>query len=548
MRSTFLAVSCVVTVVSAAACRPVEPADDDAPPRVVGVDPPASVVPVTTTFRVAFSEELNDKTVVADPIADNITVVLVPRFAADGDLVATEQFLSDLANPPLIESRQNALVPIIVALIDGGTAITVAPRAPLLPGTAYSLIISGEMRDTAGNPLVDAAGRKAPFIWELTTDAGPPTVASTDIGPSGIVEPNRKRITVAFNQPVVGVSSTSLRIDGSPAPSVAGTLVDEDRRTATIVLADVPGACARLAPNGTYALVATSDIAGDNGEPLEAYSEPMTTGAACDLVPNLLSGLEALASDVSATIRFATTKPSTSEVRFGVALDGLDCGGLACPVIGAPTTSANGVHSVALTGLTVDVDYHYTVFAEDQVGAIANATSAFRTEALPKVAVSEALADTAAGSDDSAGEFVELVSFEAAASIALDGWQLRVTKAAAGSEPSLCPLPSPAPSIAPNEFLVLADVDFDDGLYGGIEAASVMRFAAFCALVNEPLLVELLDDGDRPVSSLTLPTPRSGISVERTAPDAPDDSAHVCFSVDGIGATPGRANSVVVCE
>lgn len=536
-----------------AACPPDDTGDDDTPPRVVAVEPASPEVPVTTSFRVAFSETINGTTVVADPLADDLSVLLVPRFDADGDLVISEQFLSDLDNPPLIESRQNALVPLIAALVDGDSALSISPRAALEPGTAYTLIISSEVRDTAGNPLVDAAGLKAPFLWEITTDAGPPAVTATDIGAAGVVAPNHKRITVTFNQPVVGIGTASLRLQrsqGTPQPTIAAILVEEDRRSATIVLADPASGCERLAPNAAYTLTASSDILGDNGEPLAPYSEQLSTSGACDLVPNTLSGLEQLASDVSATVRFTTTKASSTEVRFALAAQALalDCLGLSCPVRGAPTTIANGVHSVTITGLSVDVDYRYAVFAEDAVGSIATSTGTFRTEALPKVAINEALADTIAGREDTEGEFVELVSFEASALLSLEGWKLRVTKTAAGSTPSLCALPSPAPSLLPGAFLVLAEPDFDDAIYGGIAADGLLRFSAFCALVNEPVIIELLDEDDRPVSSMTLPTPRSGVSVERTAPDAPDETVNVCFSVDGSGASPGRANSVSTCE
>ena len=70
----------------------------------------------------------------------------------------------------------------------------------------------------------------------------------------------------------------------------------------------------------------------------------------------------------------ATTKPSTTELRFGLQSANLDCLGLPCPVVGAATSTANGVHAVTITGLTVDVDYQYTVFAEDQVGSVVTAT------------------------------------------------------------------------------------------------------------------------------------------------------------------------------
>lgn len=544
--SVVIALAAAATVGPATGCRPTDDDDDDIPPRVLGVDPSTPVVPVSARFRVTFSEELNDKTVGSDPTSDDLSVVLAPRFNGSGDLLLNDAFLSDLDNPPLSESRQDDLVAVDVALVDGDTALEVTPRAALLPGTAYTLVIGSEIRDTAGNPIVNAAGVKATFLWEFSTDAGPPVVKSSDIGPSGVVVPNRQRIRVSFNQAVLGVDNDTLLIEGTPAPRVEAILLDEGAATATLVLGelDVLGGCERLGPGASYTLVAKPAIRALTGQPLEEYREEFTVSGTCDLVPNTLSGLASTAGDVTATIRFLTTKPSTTEVRFGVAGGELDCLGGPCPVLGAPTTTANAVHTVGLSGLTVNVGYDFAVTAEDEVGSVATARGSFRTSPLPKVAVNEALADTVAGRTDDEGEFVELHSFEPADGVDLTGWSLRVTKLAAGSTPSSCPLPQPAPVLAPGAFLVLADTSFDGAIYGGLDEAVVLRFAGFCGLQNEPLLIELVDPAGRPISAMTTPSPRVGQSLERLSPELPDDVASFCSSRSDVGPTPGRENGV----
>jgi hypothetical protein len=215
---------------------------------------------------------------------------------------------------------------------------------------------------------------------------------------------------------------------------------------------------------------------------------------------------------------------------------------LPCPVVGVPTVAANAVHTVTLTGLTVGVTYTFVAFAEDQNGSVATGTDTFTTEALPKVSVNEAMQDS--NNDvfdpDGAGEYVELASFEESADTSLIGWALRLTKEDGDTDD--CPLPVDAPTLEPGGFVVLADSSFDETGYDIPATATVVEFAAFCSLVNSPLVIELIDPGGRPVSSMTTPTPREGVSIERTAPDAPDDPSTVCFARDDTGPTPGREN------
>src|SRR5688500_2729540 len=104
----------IVAAVLGAGCPPDEDGDDDVPPRVVGVVPSAPVVPVTTTFTVQFSEEMTEGTIDGEPASPQLSVMLLPRFNGAGELVLSDTFLSDIENPPLIESRQDDLVPVIV--------------------------------------------------------------------------------------------------------------------------------------------------------------------------------------------------------------------------------------------------------------------------------------------------------------------------------------------------------------------------------------------------------------------------------------------------
>lgn len=531
----------------AAGC-PEPEVDDDVPPRVLGVEPSAPVVPVTASFRVLFSEDLNRRTVVGDVTLETLTVVLAPRFDDDNTLVVDESFLSDLDNDGLGVSRQDDVIPIDVEL-EEGSAIRVTPRAPLRPATAYTLVVNA-VRDEAGNPIVDASGVKAPFLWEFSTDAGPPLVSRTDIGASGIVVPNRRRITVTFNQPVIRVDTSSLRIEGTPAPVVEAVLVEDTvvagqpASVATLLLAPLGGGCERLGAGASYTLVASSSIEALTGQPLEEYREELTASSTCDTLPNVLSGLTSTAADVTALVRFVTTKPSTTEIRYGVAGGALDCLGAPCPVLGAPTTAANALHTVTVGGLTVDVDYDFVVSAEDEVGSVARGTGSFRTAPLPKIAVNELMAD-ADTSQDAQGEYVELASWETAATVDLGGWRLRVTKI---NDPDAAPnealIPTPGPTLAPGAFLVLADTSFEAAHYPGLAEASVFMFGDFDALQNEEILVEILDPGGRTVSSMSAPRPSSGRSVERTSPDAPDEPASFCLSRTDTGPTPGAQNGV----
>ncbi len=397
----------VVVVSVLGACKPVEPAKDRTAPRVVAVDPSDPVVPVDVAFVITVSEDLLATTVEADPTSETVTVVLVPRAAT------LDALITDFNNPPLADSRQDE--PVQVNVDVDGPALAITPLEPLEPRTAYVLLLGSDITDGASNPLVDGSGLKAVFRYDFETDGGQPTVNDVDVDGPGLVAPNRRRLVVTFNQPVQNVGNDTLTL--SPTAPIDAILANEARTEVTVLIGAGEG-CNRLAPSTTYTLAVSAAVVGDTGQALAPFSADFTTGAACDSAPNLIvDGPDAIAGEVAASVRFETTKASTTEVRFGLSGGPLDCLGAACPVLGTPARTAIAgsspprfLHSVELAGLALDSSYDVVVSAEDDVGNTSTAQVAFITAPLPKVAINEVMANPSTSSE-ATGEYVELVNF-----------------------------------------------------------------------------------------------------------------------------------------
>lgn len=536
---------------AASACQPEEDTRDRTPPRVVGVSPGEPVLPVTTELEVTFSEKLDPTTVDDDPTSETVTVLLAPR------AVVNETFLSDFENPGIIESRQDDVVAIDAEL--RGTTLTVTPEQPLLPNTAYVLLLGSDLRDAAANPIVDGLGLAAVFRYDFQTDAGSPEVSGTDLG-TGTVAPNRRRFDVTFNQPVrnVGISTLSL----SPAVDIEAVLLDETRTVATVFVASPSSGCARFVPNTEYTLSIGAGVLADTGQALVPYSATFSTGASCDTVEHVVVGApEAIAGETSATVRFTTNKPSTTLVRFGLDGGELDCLGAACPVLGASVRTASAdssppafVHALQIEGLEVDRTYRFVVSAEDDVGTVASGAGTFVTAPLPKVSVNEVMANPpAAFTSEAKGEYVELANFGTDA-LDVSGWLIHVDGGdAAGGCTATLPA---ATTMAAGTFLVVAGKDFDPVPYALAAEVVVVKLSkgssnGLCSLVNSRAQpVVLADAAGRPISSVggyaSLIPDSDGRSVERIGPEAADVESSFCFSRTDAGPSPGRTNSITV--
>ncbi len=541
-----LAVGLTVT-----SCQPEEDTRDRTAPRVVGVSPGEPVLPVTAELEVTFSEKLDPSTVDDDPTSDTVSVLLATR------AVVNEAFLNDFDNPGIIESRQDDVVAIDAEL--RSNTLTITPEQPLLPNTAYVVLLGSELRDAAANPLVDGLGLAAVFRYDFQTDAGSPEVESTDLG-AGTVAPNRRRFDVTFNQPVRNVGTSTLSL--SPAVEIEAVLLDETRTVATVFVAPPSSGCERFVPNTEYTLSIGAGVLADTGQALVPYTATFSTGASCDTVRHVVVGApEAIAGETSATIRFTTNKPSTTLVRFGLDGGELDCLGAACPVAGASVRTASAdssppafVHALQVSGLEVDRTYRFVVSAEDDVGTVASGSGTFVTAPLPKVSVNEVMANPAAVfTSEAKGEYVELANFGTDA-LDVSGWVLNIDGGdAAGGCTATLPA---ATTVAAGAFLVVAGKDFDAIPYALEADVVVVKLSegsgnGMCSLVNSRAQpVVLADAAGRPISSVggyaSLIPDNDGRSVERLGPDAADVESNFCFSRTDAGPSPGRANSITV--
>jgi hypothetical protein len=513
---------------------------DRVAPRVVSVLPARPVVPVTTAFEVGFSEVIDPASIDGDPTSETVTVVLAPR------AVVTDTFLSDLRNPPLSESRQDDCIPLDARARDD--RVDVVPRVRLQPRTAYTLLISSRVRDRASNPIVDRFGLASVFRYDFETDAGAPAVTGTDLG-TALVAPNRRRITITFNQPVTNVGESTVSF--SPPVSLEAVLLDERRTVATIFIEAPDVGCERFIPSTTYTLALSDGIVADTGQTLLPFSAEFTTGAACDTTPHTLVGSpSAVAGDVSATVAFSTNKASTTLVRYGLDGGELDCLGAPCPILGAPVrTPVPGsaplafAHAVAVNGLTVGLTYRAVVSAEDDVGNVASAAITFVTEPLPKLAVNEVMADP--DGTENAGEYIELANF-GEVELDVSGWRVEVT----GNSTCRATLPTPT-VVAPGAFLLVVGAAFVPGTYGLADDTPMARSRGnnICGsgLLNAGVQVTVFEPSGRPISSMGKHVrPKAGRSTERTSPEAVDVAASFCLSRRDVGPTPGRQNGVTV--
>lgn len=531
----------LVGVALLAACGPPNAVDLD-PPRVVEVVPAGPIVETDAVFTIRFSEEMAVQRV----LDGQDMVVLVPASEVD------DAFLSDIGSPPLIDSRRARTVPSTLEFASDGLSLTFAPSASLAPGTAYSLIVSEDVRDTSGNPLVGADSAKASYVHLVRTDAGPPEAIASSA--SGTVPMNLKRVRVTFNQAMNGFSSSNMRIEGEGVtdPAVQAIEVAADRTSAVIVLADGVD-CARLAPLSSYTVVVDGDLTDDVGRSVQTRSFPFTSSAACDLTPNrILGAVTSYGIAPTGYAFFVTSKASTTEVRFGRLGETLDCLGAPCPSVGddAREASANGFsHSASFDGLLDGETYDVLVRAEDDFGNVALGTTSLLVTPRPPVAVNEILQNPIG--EEEAGEFIEIANY-GEETVSLAGFTVQV------ADRSPCTFDNdPILELAPGAFLVVARETFLPDTYPEGDASRVYHppgcGSTQLLLANEVVSVSLFDALGRPVSVYAgyatlspAAASREGKSIERISAGAPDVESSFCFSTGA--PSPGRENAAVALD
>lgn len=261
---------------------------DDVPFEVVGT----SLVPMDMSRTADIVIELTAP-VDAATLSPGAVVVVPGK--------ASEAFVSDVNNPPLSDSRVDDIVPAAVSL--DGNSIIWRPTRALAAETLHTLIVSSAVRDKSGHEL------PAAYVAAFTTGDianGAPELQLRYPSPGFAELPrNVAQVIVGFSEPVQGVASDSIVIDGVPSHVEAATAWCD--ACWAVVLEQW------LEADATYSLVAKETIHDDDGETVFAGA-PVTFGVTdqIDEAPPVLGNATVGQSGSCAVARWISDEPATS--------------------------------------------------------------------------------------------------------------------------------------------------------------------------------------------------------------------------------------------
>jgi hypothetical protein len=531
-----VAVAAAVALATAAgalgACDPEAPPPA---PRVLSVSPRGEgVAPDAPGVAVLFSEPVDPVGVV-----DGRWIAL----AREPDAVAVAR---EAAAPAGI-GPDAPVVPVRIALADGGRRAEVAPDAPLEPGSGYVVVVGTGVRSASGRSVLDPTGRKRVLAATFRTGPMPDRtgpVPRWEVPPHGPVPPNLAEVRVAFSEAVTG----ALAVPGAPgAPAAAGSA-----ELVLRLLGPLPPGV--LAPT----LDGVQDGAGNRPAPLE----PLAVSPCRDDVPPAVqeSSVRILASDTSVAIAADLDEVGRLGLEIAAAPGAESCGDVPPPpstrvAWGAPVpcagwdpcgAAARCPASAVASGLCPERRHRVRVRAVDLAGQ--EATPGPWTEVATAVAVArpvltEVLADAAA--PEAGGEYVEVANL-GSGDADLAGW--RLAKRSASGAVARCTVEPLGGALPAGGHGLLVSGSWD-GRYRLPPGVPLFRCGAGTlagGIANDRPPEVALEAPDGTVASglgWAAPSVRcAGRSVERVHPAGPDAAGNVACAPAAPG-TPGACNA-----
>jgi hypothetical protein len=525
-----------VALVAAAAWAACGPAAPERLPRIVSVSPTgAGVAPDAVVAAVTFSDPVDP-----DGAADGRFLALARE--ADRKAVAAAAAEPGGIGPGV------PVVPVRIALFEGGRRVEMRPVLPLDPLAAHAIVVGTGIRSAAGRPVLDPDGRRRTFVAAFETGPVPdrsPPLPRWLLPPHGPAPRNLRALRVGFGEPVSGALST---------PGVASR-----------PLADLPGALGLeidgLLPPGPLPLSLESvrDAAGNAPAPLE----PLPIGSCVDLSPPAV--LEETAAVEAGEVSIAVSAEASEMARLGLEATALP-GGAPCGALPAYPASAiawgevrpcpghdpcaPGVRcpvAASLEGICPGRELLLRLHAEDLAGnrsAPGPWRRARTAPGVPRPVLTEVLVDAA--TPEAGGEFAEVANLGTAESD-LAGFALaKQTASGAWSRCALEPLGGPIP---PGGHALVAGGAYD-GRYDLPPGTVLYRCGATAllgGLANDrPPALALEAPGGGRVSSLGVEAAApdcASRSVERIHPSGPDAAPNLACARSSPG-TPGACNDV----
>ncbi len=438
--------------------------DIDIPPpkgafRVLEVTPDAYLLPADSSWTFHLSRPM------APSLTQPLAVVLVKRDAVDDALV------KNIVEGKLAKARQDAPIEINVTQGVKPDSIIVKPVANLEPGSAYSLFFCYKTSDQR------AKRQMARYDFRVQSDG--PKLVQHDVwlGDDQTVAPNRKQFHFRFSEPMALMDAHSVIIASDsgqvPVPAIEWLEQSSDRKAATIVFANPPQGCERLAPNTAYSVTF----------PAIQAKVSFSTRAQCDDdIVRWEKPPEVIAADTSTEVHLVANKPVAAQLWFGKFDGPLDCLGVSCPVV---VDDYRASQTLSADRLEVGVKYRFLLAVEDVVGHRLQKRGVWTTSALPKITISEVIP----------GQYIKLVN-EGTEREDVSGYFLQT-----------CPIVEDHQSlfILPGSYIVLASPHFRADQYPDVDDSHIhqLKTAQFCGTLasRHPQVIVLRDGLGRKIAS-----------------------------------------------
>jgi hypothetical protein len=441
-----------VVLLSGVACARIDGADTAGDvglvdvPRVTGVEPAEGDADPKTAFRVAFSAAMDQGQLVAST-GRSESVAIVPASTVDRAAAAIE-------HSRLTVEERGLLVAATAKIEDEGSALTVAPEAPLPPGTYY-LLVAARLRDPAGHRLAEALR----YRYSVSGPRARLTLVAPPPGGTAPANLARARVSVASRDGIVALVG--------PKGVVASVAIAAPGPLELPLCRPSAKTCAPLEPGQTYSLAL-------DGKAVEGTS--FTVARCARLLPP--QGTFRLGvRDTSLVADVQLDWPSRVALRASCT-DGKCPQGFAetacAPDPCAPSTAGACTASVRMTGLAPATEYAVHLDLDDDEGHATVGESQLVTtlSPLPTVVISEVMASPPGPAPRSDGEYVELWN---AGKAPVDIAGLTLT-GADGTPRRVVASPPPEPLVLPPGARALAvGASFDASRYALAAGTLVVR-------------------------------------------------------------------------
>ncbi len=261
--------------------------------------------PMVAPFTFAFTTaDTNAPSVTAVAPLDNALAVAVATTVQLTFSEAMDQSTINTTNIKLRNTSTSAEVAGTVSYNPNTNVATFTPSGPLSNATNYTVTVTTEVKDVAGNRL--ASQFMSDFTTAALADVTPPSIVSRSPTNGATNVPINTNATVTFNEPMDSATINAFNITLTPTAggaAIAATVTCTNSPCTTAMLDPTP----TLANNTSYTLTVTTEVKDRAGNRLAATPPTTFTTAQDTTSPTVISRTPTAATGVADSVNVTFT-------------------------------------------------------------------------------------------------------------------------------------------------------------------------------------------------------------------------------------------------